>query len=104
MTDVEFFHTPMTCVVLPSKEYMLKSVWKECDIVEGGVHKWVVELVNLKHNPNQHHEGKRIIVLRNNFKGYTGWIVSTSLDGTAVVELDANLQKEHFKLMDLSYL
>ena len=58
----------------------------------------------LKQDPNRHHEGKRIIVLRNSFKGYTGRIVSTSLDGTAVVELDANLRKERFKLMDLSYL
>jgi len=102
MPHVDFFHAPMTCVVPPPSESMPKLVWKEYEVVESGVHKWVGELIRLRHNPNWWLEGKHIIVLRNNFKGYIGRIVTTSLDATAVIELEANLRKERFNLKDLS--
>lgn len=94
----------MTCVVPPPNEHVPKTMWKESEVVESGVHKRVREFVSLKDNQNWHHEGKEVIVVRTNFKGYHGRIVSTHIDQTALVELNANLRKERFKLTDLSIL
>ncbi len=57
-------------------------------------------------NTNDIYSGKRVMVVGSHeFKGYKGFVKSTTIDGYALVELDSRLQKTvPVKLSDLASL
>lgn len=60
------------------------------------------EVVNMKYDPNRSYQGRQVMVVNGNFKGYLGRITSTNADDTVLVEISATMRKVRFKLSELS--
>lgn len=61
-----------------------------------------LELINMKYDPNRSYQGREVVVINGNFKGYLGRITSTCADDGVIVELSATMRKVRLKLSDLS--
>ena len=62
-----------------------------------------LELVNMKYDPNRSYQGREVMVVNGNFKGYLARITSTCADDTVIVEINATMRKVRLKLSELSF-
>lgn len=78
------------------------TAWLEVNRELNGESLRSLELVNMKYDPNRSYQGREVMVVNGNFKGYLGRITSTCADDTVVVEINATMRKVRFKLSELS--
>ncbi|EDQ99503.1 uncharacterized protein LACBIDRAFT_316477 [Laccaria bicolor S238N-H82] len=50
-----------------------------------------LDLINMKYDPNWSYQGREVMVINGNFKGYLGHITSTCVDDDVIVELSATM-------------
>ena len=71
----------------------LTTAWLEVNRELNGESLHSLELVNMKYDPNRSYQGREVMVVNGNFKGYLGHIMSTCADDTVVVEINATMRK-----------